>query len=108
VLREEPSLLAVAGEEIAGELVHVLVAGAGGHLHPHGRELEQDGADGRAPLRQPYRAVGPESYRTLEVHVPLRSTLENYVSLHQRLTQSSIRQLARHDLPITCTIGVLS
>ena len=46
VLAQQPGLLAVAGEQIAAEVEHLLVADAGRDRHAHRRELEQDRADG--------------------------------------------------------------
>ena len=79
-LRQEPGLLAIAREEVAGQVEHVLLAGAGRNPHSHGRELEQDRAHGSAPLRQPHGAVRPQPHRSLELHVL------------QRLSHALIRQ----------------
>jgi hypothetical protein len=83
VLGEEPGLLAVAGEEVAGQVNDVLVGGVHRDLHAHRGELEEDGADGGAPLGQPHGAVGSQANRTLHLHaIPppaglCRSSLHN-------------------------------
>ena len=69
-----------SAEEVAGQVEHVLLAGAGRNPHSHGRELEQDRAHGSAPLRQPHGAVRPQPHRSLELHVL------------QRLSHALIRQ----------------
>src|SRR5262249_20590092 len=68
VLGEEPGLLAVAGEEVAGQVEHLLVTRVGGDLDSHRGQLEQNRADSRAPLRQPRRPVRFESDGTFQLH----------------------------------------
>ncbi len=91
VFGEQPRLLAIAGEEIARQVEHVLVARLGRDLSPHRRELEQDGADGGAALREPRRAVGPESYCSLELH-DIPPGTSRYESPTERTTDALIRQ----------------
>ena len=62
MLGQEPGLFAVAREEIAGQVEHLLVACVGRNANAHRRELEQDRADGRVAFRQPDLAVGPQSH----------------------------------------------
>ncbi len=60
---QAPGLLTIAGEEVAGEVEDVLVAGGlRGDLDAHGGELEEDGAGGGAAVGEPDGAVGAEAY----------------------------------------------
>ena len=104
VVGEEPGLLAVAGEEIAGELEDLLVArGLGGDLDPHGGELEEDGAGGGATVGEPDGAVGAESYGMFEVHHPtfhpaqVSSTTEGHAACQVTRCHSSSRPWGNND-----------
>ncbi len=66
---QQPRLLAIPGKEVPGELEDVPVAGGGGDLDAHGRELEEDGAGGGVAVGEPDAAVGAEAYGVLEVHL---------------------------------------
>jgi hypothetical protein len=71
VVGQEPSLLAIPGEEVPGELEDVLIArGGGGDLDAHRGELEEDGPGGGAPVGKPDGAIGAETYGALEFHHP--------------------------------------
>ncbi len=94
MLGQEASLLAIPGEEIAGQVEDILVTGARRNLDAHRGELEQDGLYGGASIRQPHRAVRLESHCTLELH-PAPPTRVNFDRLTQRLTRQPIRQPGR-------------
>ena len=68
VLGEQARLLAIPGEQVAGQPQDILTVDIRRDPGAHGRELEQDRADGGTTLRQPDRPVRPQSYDTLELH----------------------------------------
>ena len=69
MLREEPGLLPVPGEEVTREVEDLgLAGGLGRDLDAHRRQLEEDGAGRGVTVGKPDGAVWPEAYSMLEVH----------------------------------------
>ncbi len=76
---EQPGLLAVAREEIARQVEHLLVAVVRRDPDAHGRELEQDQTDGSGSLRQPDRPIRIQSHNAFQLHACLPRVQEDNV-----------------------------
>ena len=68
---EQPGLLAVAREEIACQVEHLLLPIVRGDPHAHGREFQQDRTDGGGSVWQPDRPIRPQSYSAFQLHACL-------------------------------------
>ena len=95
MIGQEPCLLPIAGEQIPRQVKEILVAGRRRReLDAHGRELEQNGADGGPTIGLADGTVGTETDGALEVHDGSGDDVRLATALSQRLTGVGFRQPA--------------
>ena len=70
MLGQKAGLLAIAREQVPRQMEELFISRVGGDARAHGRQLEQNRADGGPPVGQPHGAIRPESDGTLQLHPP--------------------------------------